>query len=138
MKRLPNWRTRLHEAVEARRRVPFSFAAGADCALFAADCVEAMTGTDLAALYRGRYSTEAGALRLLRGEGFASVADLAAANLDEIDPVRARVGDVAFVPDDSAFGGALGIVIGEQIACLHIDGIGSVPRTLMTRAFRVP
>lgn len=138
MKRLKDWRTRLHEAVEARRRVPFSFKAGVDCALFVADCINAMTGEDPAAEFRGRYSSDIGAMRVIRNAGFADLADLVSSRLDEISPVRAQVGDVAFIPDDSPFGGALGIVIGEQIACLHVDGIGSVPRTVMTRAFRVP
>lgn len=138
MKRRPDWRPRLHETVEARRRVPFSFKAGVDCALFAAACVEAMTGVDLADGYRGRYTTEVGALRVIRNGGFADLADLVTSMLEEIPPARARAGDIAFVPDDSPFGGALGIVIGEQVACLAADGVGAVPRTLMTRAFRVP
>lgn len=138
MKRLHGWRTRLHEAVEARRRVPFSFSAGVDCALFVSDCIEAMTGEDPAADFRGRYTTDIGAMRVIRNAGYANLADLVSSKLEEIAPVRAQVGDVAFIPDESPFGGALGIVIGEQVACLHIDGIGSVPRTLMTRAFRVP
>jgi hypothetical protein len=138
MTRHRDWRRRLHEAIEARRRVPFSFAAGVDCALFVADCLQAITGEDPAADFRGRYSSDIGAMRVIRNAGFANLADLVSSRLDEIAPVRAQVGDVAFIPDESPFGGALGIVIGEQVACLHVDGIGSVPRTLMTRAFRVP
>lgn len=138
MKRLKDWRHRLHAAIEERRRRPFDFASGVDCALMAADCVLAMTGEDLAEPFRGRYSTEVGAMRVIRNEGFADLADLVAARLEEIDPVRACVGDVAFIPDDSCFGGALGIVIGEQVAVLHIDGIGVVDRTQMSKAFRVP
>jgi ethanolamine utilization protein EutQ (cupin superfamily) len=138
MKRLKDWRTRLHEAVEARRRVPFSFETGADCALFAADCVDAMTGEDMAAGYRGKYRSQAGAIRAIRKAGFDDLASLVGSKLDETSTVRARVGDVAFIPDESPFGGALGIVIGEQIAVMHVDGIGSVPRTAMIRAFRIP
>lgn len=138
MNRQKNWRNRLHEVVEARRRVPFSFESGFDCAIFVADCIAAMTGEDPAADFRGRYSSDIGAMRVIRNAGFANIADLVSSRLDEIAPVRAQVGDVAFIPDESSFGGALGIVIGEQVACLHVDGIGSVPRNLMTRAFRVP
>lgn len=138
MKRARDWRTRLHEAIEARRRVPFSFAAGTDCALFVADCILAMTGEDPAAEFRGRYSSDVSAMRVIRDAGFTDLTDLVSSRLDEIEPVFARVGDVAMIPDDSPFGCALGIVIGEQIAVLHVDGIGSVPRDIMTRAFRVP
>lgn len=136
MTRIKGWRSALHEEIERHRRIPFSF--GHDCALFAADCVQAMTGQDLAAAFRGHYTTQAGALRLLSRHGFASLADLAGSMLEEIHPVRAAVGDVAFIADDSPFGGALGIVIGEQAAVMHERGVGSLPRSMMTKAFRVP
>ena len=138
MKRIKTWRGALHEAIEQHRRKAFAFDSQSDCAMFAADCVLAMTGEDLAADFRGRYSTQTGAIRVLKAEGFNSLADLVASHLEDIHPIRARVGDVAFISDDSPFGGALGIVIGENVATCHSAGIGSVPRTLMTRAFRVP
>lgn len=138
MKRIKSWRSALHEAIEQHRRKAFAFDSQSDCAMFAADCVLAMTGEDLAADFRGRYSTQTGAIRALKGAGFGGLADLVASRLDDVQPIRARVGDVAFIPDESPFGGALGIVIGENIAVCHPAGIGSVPRTLMTRAFRVP
>lgn len=138
MKRRPDWRTRLHEAVEAARREPFSWETGNDCAMFAANCVLAMTGEDPAARYRGRYTTAHGALRVVREAGFADLADAAADLLEEIHPSQARVGDVAMVPVDDALGWSVGVVIGEQVAVLTPTGIGSASRSLATKAFRVP
>jgi hypothetical protein len=58
--RKPNWETLLHNFLEGRKAAPFAWGAN-DCALFAADAVNAMTGTDLGASYRGKYTTQAGA-----------------------------------------------------------------------------
>ncbi|KAF0135809.1 MAG: hypothetical protein FD152_1211 [Xanthobacteraceae bacterium] len=138
MKRLKDWRTRLHKAVEDRRRVPFSFEAGVDCALFVSDCIEAMTGEDPAAEFRGRYTTDIGALRILRNEGHATLADAVAARLEEIHPSRAGVGDVAAVPTDSPFGWALGMFIGEQVIAQDLTGLATFSRDAAIRAFRVP
>ncbi len=56
---------RLHAAVAARRGQPFQWGEN-DCALFACDLVEAATGVDYAAPFRGRYRTAAGAARALK------------------------------------------------------------------------
>jgi hypothetical protein len=58
IKRAQNWQTLLHEFLETRARQPFAWGAN-DCALFAADAVQAMTGKDLGAAFRGKYSTQA-------------------------------------------------------------------------------
>jgi len=67
MVRVNAWPERLAEFIESRRRMPFQWGAN-DCALFAADCVLALTGTDLAADRRG-YTTELEAARLVRDAG---------------------------------------------------------------------
>lgn len=137
MKRLKDWRSRLHAAVEDARRRPFSWE-GADCAMFAADCVHAMTGEDPAARFRGRYTSAFGALRAMREAGFADLADAIGASFDEIHPSRARVGDVACFPSDGPFGLTVGIVVGERVAVSFETGIGSACRSEAIRAFRVP
>ena len=108
-----------------------------DCALFAAGAVEAMTGDDFGADYRGRYKTLAGGYRRLKKLGFESHADLAASILEEIHPSRAMVGDLAAVDGDGGI--SLGIVQGEGILVLNPEGrIGAVPLLTARRAFRVP
>lgn len=62
MTRCEDWHARLAAYVFDAGRTPFAYGSH-DCALFAAGAVEAMTGTDLAAGWRGIYRTLAGASR---------------------------------------------------------------------------
>jgi hypothetical protein len=136
--RKPGWRSALHLEIERHRREPFSWEAGTDCAMFAADCVKAMTGTDPAEAFRGRYRSAEGALRAVKRAGFSDLAGLAASVAEEVHPAKARVGDVALVRTDDALGYSLGIFIGELVAVRHPSGIGSVNRATCTKAFRIP
>ena len=103
-----------------------------DCALFAAGWVKQLTGQDLARGWRGTYRSLKRGQQFLEEAGFADHVALAAAQLPEIAPAFAQVGDLA-VLDDQAFG----IVAGEMIYCLKPDGLGLVPRSAMRRAFQV-
>lgn len=136
MKRYSFWRTALADylrRVSSRPFVPGEH----DCALFAAGGVEAMTGEDFGAGYRGRYKTLAGGYRLLKKQGFDNHADLAASIFEEIHPSRAMVGDIAAI--DGEGGISLGVVQGEAILALTPDGrIAAVPLLSARRAFRVP
>jgi hypothetical protein len=137
LRKAPNWRARLSETIEAARRKPF--AGDHHCGMFVADCIEAMTGVDLAAGYRGLPLVDA--YVILRGAGFADLPAFAAAHLEEIHPSRAVAGDVAmFVVDPDALWRrwAAGIVNGERVTVLRRDGLGTVPLDLATKAFRVP
>lgn len=90
--RLRDWQSRLQACIAARRRLAFAWGEH-DCCLFAADCVQAMTGADPAAAYRGRYDSELGAARLLKAAG--GVRGLLTEAFGEPINVRlARVGDV--------------------------------------------
>jgi len=66
--RLENSEKLLSQYLRERIAAPFVWGQN-DCILFAADAVMAMTGTDLAADYRGTYSDEAGAAALLESLG---------------------------------------------------------------------
>lgn len=74
-----HWATRAyHEFLRERARAPFAWGEN-DCALFAADGVRAITGVDIAADFRGKYSDEKGALALIKQlTGGSTVADAAA------------------------------------------------------------
>lgn len=142
MTRHTDWRTRLLAYVSDCAARPFA-AGRHDCALFAAGAVEAMTGRDLAAEWRGRYRSIGGGLRLLARAGHADQVAFAAHLLPEwLDtagapwPLRAEVGDVAAVEGD---GGrpALGIVQGPGIYVLQEGGLATLPLILAQRAFRL-
>lgn len=138
--RRPGWRSRLAETIEARRRLPHAWGRN-DCALFAADCIAAMTGTDPAASMRGRYRSASGAARMLKEGGHADLRALAASLLEEIAPAHARAGDVAAFrvgPPEDRPSWALGVVTGERVTVLRPDGLGTLPLTDAAVAFRVP
>lgn len=132
--RVPDWRDRLVAYLHSARQRPFEFGQH-DCSLFAADCVAAMTGQDMAAKWRGRYATMKGGLRVLRKAGFADHIALAAAHFPEVPPLLAQPGDLAVVPTDD--GPALGVVQGEAVYVLGPNGLGLVSIMSATRAFRV-
>ena len=132
--RLPDWHHRLVTYLAGAARTPFAPGAH-DCALFTAGAIHAMTGTDLAAEFRGHYRTLAGGRRVLRRAGYADHVALAAALLPEIAVSWARPGDIAAVP--SADGPALGVVQGGSVYVIGPAGIGLVPLRDATRAFRV-
>ena len=133
--RLPDWRPRLVDYLNRVRAEPLSYGSH-DCALFAAGAVEAMTGADLAAPYRGRYTTLKGGLKRLAGEGLADHVALVRSLLDEVPPAFAAVGDVAVIGEIGT--PALGIFEGGDILVLRDAGLGIIPRAAATLAFRVP
>lgn len=133
--RAPDWKARLVAHLERSSRA--SYALGQhDCALFAAGAVEAVTGHDPAAAWRGRYSTLNGGLKLLRKAGHQDYIEATAAHLPEIHPSAAAPGDIAVVEDPSTGSLVLGVVQGEMIYVLREDGLGLAPRATLRRAFR--
>lgn len=132
--RYQDWQTRLIQYLSEVSALKFKPGVN-DCALFLAGGVAAMTGHDYAALYRGRYTSVKGGLRILRKAGFDDHVALARACLPERLPSFARPGDGAAVegPD----GPALGIVQGASIYVLSPDGLSTVPLTRAICAFEV-
>lgn len=93
LKRRPDWPTHLHALVTARMRAPFAWGQH-DCVLWAADCVQAITGIDLAAAHRGQYSTALGAMRIVPEGG---LGELVGQYLPPLDVRRAVTGDIMLV-----------------------------------------
>ncbi len=106
-----------------------------DCALFAAGAVQAMTGQDLAARWRGTYATTAKGLAALKRAGFADHITLVAAHFAEINARDAMPGDIAVI--EGPLGLALGVVQGAGVYALIDRGVGIVPVAHILRAFRV-
>lgn len=130
--RYPDWRARLTLHLARVHALPFR-PGRHDCALFAADCVRAMTGFDPARGLRG-YRTLAEGHRRAQAKGFADHVAVFAALLDECQPMMARAGDVAVVEGD--FGPSVGIVQGAQIYVVGRQGLGLVALTAARRAMR--
>lgn len=110
-----NWATKLNETIAAASAIPFAYGTH-DCALFAANCVQSMTGTDLAADVRGRYQSKPGAKLLMRekygGDLEQCMEQIALQySLVEGSPMGTKRGDIVLC--DTAEGPALGIVSGH-------------------------
>ena len=134
--RFPDWRPRLFGFIAATVRRPL-VPGQHDCALFAAGAVEAMTGTDVAADWRGRYDSFNAGLKALRKAGFKDHVALVAAHLEEVPPAFAQVGDIGAIllPGELP---ALGIFTGGELAVLRETGLGFAPREMAVQAWRVP
>lgn len=90
-----------------------------DCGKFAAGAVEAMTGADF---LPGDYTTERGAMRVLKREGFATLADFMDATFSVVPNAMARRGDIVMCD------GCLGVCIGADALFLPLEGSGLVRR----------
>ena len=132
-----DWRSRLSAALDQVAAAPFDWGRH-DCLTGLLHAVTmAVIDTDCTFMWRGRYRSARGALRVLRNDGFAGLADLAASILPEIHPSAATDGDIAAIPTDDGFGHALGIVIGPQVMVMSPAGLAPVPRDRIDRAFKV-
>ncbi|WP_295560634.1 hypothetical protein [uncultured Sphingomonas sp.] len=134
MQRHAGWETALHDYLAALSGAVFVWGR-LDCALFAAGAVEAMTGVDPAADFRGRYSTPNGAVRALRRYGAGTLEATIAARFGEIRTAFARRGDLVLVD------GMVGVCVGADAVFIgETDGEAGLvrfPRTSWQKAWAV-
>lgn len=126
-----DWPERLAEFIEARRFEPFAWGSN-DCALFAADAVNLLTGADHAVNLRG-YKTERGAMgKIKRAGGLRAFAKA----LPEKPPGLAQRGDVVLAVVDGRE--TFGIVSGGGYWCgPGADGLVFRPLSDAVAAFEV-
>lgn len=134
VRRFEDWPRRLAAAIEAARGRPFCWGTH-DCALFAADVGEALTGKDFAAEFRGRYTTRAAAVALLGALGGLEAVVTAALGAPRPLPTLAQRGDVVTV--DTEDGPALGICNGAQAVCAGPEGLQLAPMSMWRKAWEV-
>ena len=136
MRRTPDWPERLADAVRAARARPFAWGEH-DCALFAFDCVLAMTGEDHLAAFRGRYRSAKGAVRALRRiGGVKTLEELTTRILKRPAlPETAQRGDLVMI--DGELGPTLGICLGARSAFAGPDGLVFAPTATVRRAWSV-
>lgn len=133
--RFPDWKPRLTAYLASIARAPFAPGAH-DCALFAAGCIEAMTGQDLARDLRGTYKTTKQGLKALRAAGFDGIEAYAAAHFPEIHRSEMIPGDLAIVSGEGV-DWALGILQGEAVYVLTPGGLGFLPLTAIRHLYAV-
>lgn len=115
-----------------------------DCALFAADGIQAYTGVDIADDFRGKYSDEAGAFALIRQvTGGATVADAAAycakkhALRERIHPLMAQRGDLVVVESAGVLISGLVHLNGRHVVVASEKGLNRLPITTVKRSWAV-
>jgi hypothetical protein len=138
--RLWNWSERLEDVVIAHRTRAFSWGES-DCLQFAGSCVEAVRGDNPAAEYRGTYSDEAGAAKILLKLGVRDAPGMLASLFAQRGGVlNAQRGDLAALREpsgDDPFG-ATGVVLGSGIVAGYgPGGLEFLSLTSATRVFAV-
>lgn len=137
MKRTEGWEKRLAALVEARERMPFAWGSF-DCALFGADAVLALTGSDPAAAYRGLYDTQLGAAVALRRICGGGVSQAVEANgWPEISPALAQRGDVGLT--ETPEGEAVVVCLGRDWVGPRLGAVGlaRIGRAAVKRSWRI-
>lgn len=145
-----DWQVGYRREIQLKQEQDFSWGKN-DCALFACDVIEAMTGADPARWFRGKYDTEQGATKSLLKSPFYNgdsetfndvfkcvVRELASDHgMDQKDENDLHRGDLVLAKQNDQY--KMGICIGRGVACperetgfvvlskLHVDQGWEVP-----------
>lgn len=136
IKRLPDWRARLFSLVEQKENEPFAYGTN-DCSTFGADVVNALTGVDPAAQFRGKYKTKLGGIRAIRKAGYQDQIDFLEKNYTEIAPAFATVGDIGITSNATGDGVALCVVMGNFSIGVSEQGISRFSNSELIRVFKI-
>lgn len=113
MNRRNDWDQRLAFFLACQAKTLFAWGEH-DCCTFAAGAVYAMTGKDPIAEFRGRYSTQRGAVLALKRYGGGDLESTIDAKFSERKIGFARRGDLAFVARKNDGLGCVGVVTGSD------------------------
>lgn len=131
--RLRDWQLRYAVLVRARMSAPMVWGQH-DCCLWAADCVQAITGVDPAQQLRGLYSTERDARRLMAQLG--GMAAIATAALGKpVFACMASVGDIVLVTQAQQT--LLAVCNGGTLLVVGQDGLQTQFMPLQCKAWKV-
>jgi hypothetical protein len=118
--------------LDARVRAPFAWWEQ-DCVSFGARAAQVQTGRDLLKAFGARWSTAAGAARVLKAHG--GLAAAVDSLLPRIAPAMARRGDLGLVriePHD-----CLVVVEGDLVVGPGLTGLVRLPRGRLTAAWSI-
>ena len=127
MPRVDNWERLLAAAIDTARAKPFVWGVH-DCPTFAFETRMLLTGgEDIAALWRGRYTTALGGERVMRRLGWVSLEEMGRALLGEPRPsvLLAQRGDIVLADTGLGFG----ICTGASAVGMAPEGLVTVPPT---------
>ena len=123
--RVDHWERLLASAIDTARAKPFVWGVH-DCPTFAFETrMILICGEDVAALWRGRYTTAIGGERVMRRLGWASLEDMGRALLGEPRPsvLLAKRGDIVLADTGLGFG----VCTGAQAVGVAPEGLVTVP-----------
>ncbi len=135
MTRVDHWDRLLAAAIDTARAKPFVWGVH-DCPTFAFEMRMILTGgDDVAALWRGRYTTALGGARVMRRLGWASLEDMGRALLGDPRPavLLAQRGDIVLADTGVGFG----VCTGVSAVGMAPEGLVSVPLTSCRLAWAV-
>lgn len=131
-----DWPERLAAFVEQHRRTPFAWGSH-DCALFAAAAVQAITGADPLAAWRGTYTTEEEAEAILGGLRMEEFLD-AVYRQWGAQPIGAKLaarGDVVVM--DVGNLPTCGVHLGGSVAAPGAERLHFLPTRLIRLAWKI-
>ena len=125
MTRAPHWERLLAAAIDTARAKPFVWGVH-DCPAFAFETRMILTGgEDVAALWRGRYTTALGGERVMRRLGWASLEEMGCSLLGDPRPSVLLAGRGDVVLADTGLG--FGICTGASAVGMAPEGLVTVP-----------
>ena len=142
MQRRSDWQQIFDEFLRTNQNRPFAYGKW-DCCLFVCDAIIEITGIDLAAPYRGKYSNLKGALHAISEKlGTASiqaVAENAAAahHMLEVPVSHAHRGDMVLVGRGRDHSLGLIALNGRDVIVTSKRGLWRLPLSCAVRAWRV-
>lgn len=127
LNRLPGWERRLFELLERNRMVPFKWGTH-DCCTWAAAAVAAVSGQQIA--LPSTYTTERGALRVVRKLGGLPVAVTSLLGFEPLSPSHAQRGDIVLLNQSGSFDGhALAVCFGSDAYAPSERGLVAIRMT---------
>ena len=140
--RYHDWDARLHRFFIGQQDAKFKYGR-MDCCLFVADAVLVMTGTDLAAPFRGKYASHKQALELVKQyAGKASVQAVTEKlmlenGIKELPAALAQRGDVVLVARSRDYSLGLISLNGREIWAVGSQGCLRLPLNRAVRSWRI-
>ncbi len=131
--RRKDWVSRLLAVVDDAQGRPFEWGQH-DCCLFAARCIDAVTGSFWAGSLDACYQDEATALAYIKAEGGIR-ASVSRRFGDPVPPLLARRGDLVLV--DSPLGEAVTVCVGPSLVGAAPSGLTVLPLSAGLCAWRI-
>lgn len=130
MERISTWDAALSDYIASKRDVPFEYGVN-DCCVFATGAVEAITGEDKFAEFRGKYDSLKGSIRALKEIGEGDLESTFDARFPVIPIASAQRGDLVLLDD------SVGVVAGRFAWFVSDDGLERVPMSYWEKAWGV-